>query len=889
MAAYLRRHLLLRSTMIASCCWSGAVSAQQLSANTNSTVETVVVTATRMQAQEIKKDAPNLIEVQPYTEIRKLPDVNVAEALQRIPGISLETDTGEGRFINIRGMDADLNGTTFDGVVLTPSNQSSPQGGARAVAFDTFPSELIGGVEVIKTITPDMDASGLGGVINLLPRAPSTSGAPFMDASLGAGIEPLRDRPLWQADFSGGTSFDLGDHAGANRFTAVISYGFYEDWRGIDDLEEGYAVDPFTRDYNLDKKFDNVQYRWYEYHRTRQGLGGLLSFAPDANNSFYVRAIYSGYMEHADKHHLELQNLDNGTYETHSGPVFVSNALPVQTLTDSDENVHNALFVVGGHSIFGAIKADYRVSWTRGMDDFPKNWGAVFTTPNPVALSYNNIASPAFPTFSSSVNLADPAQYTLGPGNPNSQLQNSPSKSFEQEWATAADFTLPLDLRGQDGTFKFGYQVRLRQRGVSADQITYQTPSDVSLAGLTGGSDQIYYDNQYNIGPALNATAIEHLTGLVPYDPVYDSQNNLASFEHDDENVYAGYVQYSMKFGALDVLTGVRYEVTNGAYHANLATTELDKNGNPVVDPITGNALFVFTPDTNKQDYSNFFPSLQTKYTLDDETQFRATFSTAIARPGFNQITAAKTFDYSGLPNINITEGNPTLKATTGDSFDLVAEHYMPFGGIATAGAFYKYFSNYIIPTVDIADNNGGGQTTTNSFADIGDAFAEGAELNYIQKFTFLPEPLDGLGADGNITYVHARGDIRPGERAALPQTSPFNYNAELTYDKGPFGLRVAASYVSANIFAVGGDWSQDVYAQPRFRLDLGSTYDLTENVQFYFDAKNLTNTLLEFTQTDNGFFPIQREFYGPTYFFGVRVQLGDVGSRMQSGQGDDD
>lgn len=102
-------------------------------------------TGSRAQAQALKKQAPNVLEVQPYTEIEKLPDVNVAEALQRIPGISLETDTGEGRFINIRGMDADLNGTTFDGVVLTASNQATPMGGARAVAFDAFPSGIIGG------------------------------------------------------------------------------------------------------------------------------------------------------------------------------------------------------------------------------------------------------------------------------------------------------------------------------------------------------------------------------------------------------------------------------------------------------------------------------------------------------------------------------------------------------------------------------------------------------------------------------------------------------------------------------------------------------------------------------------------------------------------------
>jgi TonB-dependent receptor len=114
-------------------------------------------------AQKLKKLAPNVVSVQPQSEIQKLPDVNLAEALQRVPGVEMESDTGEGRFINIRGMDADLNGTSYDGVHLTASNQSSPTGGGRAVAMDAFPASIVGGVEVVKSLTPDMDAEGLGG------------------------------------------------------------------------------------------------------------------------------------------------------------------------------------------------------------------------------------------------------------------------------------------------------------------------------------------------------------------------------------------------------------------------------------------------------------------------------------------------------------------------------------------------------------------------------------------------------------------------------------------------------------------------------------------------------------------------------------------------------
>lgn len=838
-------------------------------------------TGSRAQAQELKKEAPNVLEVQPYTEIQKLPDVNVAEALQRIPGISLETDTGEGRFINIRGMDADLNGTTFDGVVLTPSNQATPMGGGRAVAFDAFPSGVIGGVEVIKSVTPDMDAEGLGGVINLVPRGLPANGEWFADASLGTGYEPLRERPLWQANLTAGDTF--GPSAvpgGEGPFGFVGTYSLYEDWRGVDDIEEGYYFDPTT------KALDNLQYRWYEYHRTRQGFGGLFTFAPDESNSLYLRAIWSGYREDADKHHLELQDLCNPGPTDSCAPlrgspnVSAPFAEPVQTLTTSTENVGNILTVLGGHSIIGgALKADYRTSWTRGYDDFPTNWGAVFATPNFVPLSYNNITSAALPTWNTSVNLADPSLYVLGQSNANlasySQLNSVPRKSFEQEWANAVAFTLPLSPGGVDGDLKFGASIRLRQRGVSQDQHTYEPTSDVSLAGLTSGSDQVYYDGHYNIGPPLNAQAIESLPNVYLSDPAGDALANGQAFEHDDENVYAGYVEYTTSYGPLGLLGGARFEATDGHYHANLAST--DVNGNTVL-----------TPNTNVQTYSDFFPSLQVKYTLDDETQIRAAYSTAIARPGFNQITAAKSVDLSNYPTILISEGNPNLKPTYGDSFDLTVERYMPGGAIGTLGLFYKYFDNYVIPTVATVNNSNGGQTITSSFSNIGSAFSEGIEANFIQQFTMLPNPLDGLGFDGNFTYNYTRGDIRPGDRTILPQTSRWNYNAELFYEKGPVGVRLAASYVSWNLFAVGSDPTQDQWSTPRFRLDLGATYDITDNVQFYFDAKNLTNTLLEFTQTQNTYYPIQREFYGPTYFLGLRIRMGAAGG-MESHFGEDD
>jgi TonB-dependent receptor len=183
-------------------------------------------TGSLKQAQQLKKIAPNVISVQPQSQIQKLPDVNVAEALQRIPGISMESDTGAGRFINIRGLDADLNGTTYDGVHLTAANQATPTGGARAVSFDAFPAGMIGGVEVTKSLTPDMDAEGIGGSVNLLPLSLPAGGGPLVDFSAATGQETLRRTGIYQGEITLGNSFaipGMRSFANSKPFSVILN------------------------------------------------------------------------------------------------------------------------------------------------------------------------------------------------------------------------------------------------------------------------------------------------------------------------------------------------------------------------------------------------------------------------------------------------------------------------------------------------------------------------------------------------------------------------------------------------------------------------------------------------------------------------------------------
>jgi outer membrane receptor protein involved in Fe transport len=150
-----------------------------------------------------------------------------------------------------------------------------------------------------------------------------------------------------------------------------------------------------------------------------------------------------------------------------------------------------------------------------------------------------------------------------------------------------------------------------------------------------------------------------------------------------------------------------------------------------------------------------------------------------------------------------------------------------------------------------------------------------------------LPAPLDGLGIDGNITFVNSSGHADGPQYKAyqLPETSPITYNATLFYEHGPLYLDVSVNYVSRSLYAVVNPVTSgyadlnprdaDTFTAARTTLDTDIDYALTPRVTLFAQARNITNTPLEFTQSASLQYPIQREFYDMDWLAGVRLKLG--------------
>ncbi|MBV9152492.1 MAG: TonB-dependent receptor, partial [Alphaproteobacteria bacterium] len=750
----------------------------------------IVVTGPRTEktARDVQREAPNLVNVQSAETIAKYPDYNAAEALGRVPGVALSQDTGEGRFVNIRGLDGNLNGATFGGVVLLNTQPGGTyfNSAGRAVEFDTVPIGAVDRIEVIKTGLPDRDAEGLGGQVELTPRTAIGHDPLFLDATLGAGYQPLRKTGLYRVDMSFGGSF--GTNAdGQKLFHAVVNLFRHDDRRGIDDVEEGYSDNQPTIP---DKAFSALELRRYIYWRRRYGATSEFDITPSADHRLFLRASLAGYTERVNRQRLVIAGLDGGngsgiiTTDPHNpNGFFVPDALALKTLRDEEEAHRNLILQVGGEHHFGAVKFDWFAALSRSTYQKYYDRNTTFAGPgtpaNPAGafpVTYDNTTDPNHPVFSTgSVNVADPANYVL------SGIFNQTEYDRDLEHSFAANLSVSPGLTDGD-EIKVGAKLRLRHK-MSMVGSTSVAGSGQPLSQFLTGGPLIYYGGLYDIGPMIDRDRIVGAFGAaLAIGPL--GRNDIQFDDHED--VTAGYIQYHGKFGPLGILAGVRAEHTV-AHYGGFVGVKNDNSGN------------VTTQFNNiRSSYTNLFPTVQLRYQATPSLVARATYSTGIARPGFLQTIQNGQVD---LVNQVVTTGNPNLKPTYGHNFDVALEYYLPNSGIISIGAFDKEFRNYIVArTFHGLYPPSGSQLIFlfQSFDNVSGAYARGIEASFVDRFRFLPAPFDGFGVDSNVAYVKSGVSLRQGEpKRLLPGTFPWSANAALFYEKGPVQLRLAAQYES--------------------------------------------------------------------------------------------
>jgi TonB-dependent receptor len=260
----------------------------------------VLVTAERAsgEAEQVNREitADNIVQVLSSDVIRSLPNANMADALGRLPSVTLERDEGEGKYVQVRGTEPRLTNVTIDGI-----NVPSPENNVRQIKLDAIPADIVESVEINKTLQANMDADGIGGSVNMVTK---TAGErPTVNVSGMGGYTPIiGGRGLVE------TTGTVGQRFGSKKRIGMLIGGSY-DWngRGIDDMEP--SPDAFNTNGVPGKPFyDGADIRNYRYNRTRWGLAGSADYKLAEGSSLYLHGFYSDFKNYGDRWVYNVQD-----------------------------------------------------------------------------------------------------------------------------------------------------------------------------------------------------------------------------------------------------------------------------------------------------------------------------------------------------------------------------------------------------------------------------------------------------------------------------------------------------------------------------------------------------------------------------------------------------
>jgi len=607
-----------------------------------------------------------------------------------------------------------------------------------------------------------------------------------------------------------------------------------------------------------DRSLAAYDQRYYSYHRFRHGYGADLGFRPDKKNRFSLSFFDSGYKEKKIDNILTT-NFDGNATATNNR-VFtdtISDGAYQKALVNHTEKLTEQIAIFSGENELGSTLLDYKVAHVMGKYQVLKDVTTTFNSVGSGTVTYDNSGDYPIIINATGPNKNDPANYVFG------NYRSSIPVNKTTENTLQANLNIPVSwLASSDEHLKFGGS--LRDKKYNADTSNLSGPANSIgqplLGGYVEGANVVFYKDRYQNGPNLSPALTDALVAKGGFQKSASNViRDLNAHASAKEKIYAGYFQYDVSISKLTLLAGLRVEDTKGTYEGNLVANNLFQG---VV--------------TRSKSYTDYFPAVSLKYDLDPHWVLRASRSSTIARPGFNQISANTQVDTSGY---SVTTGNPGLNPTKAASYDLSVERYIGNSGVISLGGFYKKLSDYIVSDVAFLNNTnplvagfgftGNKPITYRSYSNASNSDAKGLELAYEQRFKKLPGYFAGLGFSANYTYVKSKFDIRPGESHTLPSTAKNTYNVSLFYELNPLSIRLSLAHVDKYLSGIGPDATQDLYTDPMNWLDLGVQYQITKTVGLYFAAKNLTDAPVRYTQGTTGR-TTQREFYGLTYQAGI-------------------
>jgi TonB-dependent receptor len=767
-----------------------------------------------------QRTADNIKNVVAADQIGRFPDPNAAEALQRVPGVNIERDQGEGRYVLVRGLSPSFTNMNVNGEQIP-----SPEADVRFVALDAIPSDQLASMEISKSLTPEMDGDAIGGSVNLITRTAQTA-EPAISGSLLGGYNRLMNAPNIQGSVSYGQRFSN------QRLGIMLNATYYSNNLGSDNWERDQDGTPEPDD-------DIFELRDYELTRTRSGLSGTVDYKFNPNHELYFRGLYTRFTDREWRRKYEFAPADEEV---------------VRAVKDRFEEQVISSYNFGGKHIFPRFTLDYEGSMSQAFQDTPYDNEVSFVAGLPSSVEFN----PEFPILSAPGYLAND-QYEFD------QIEMGSTRADDQNLSARFNVTVPYRLGEHTGALKFGGKQRIKEKKYTITANTFESFGGVpNLDFFEGGLlDLEFLDGQYDL--SVNADVgqvIEHFnenTGEYELQVEDKSIDEALEAYEAREEITAAYLMVRHQWKKLLIVGGVRYEGTRVSYDSKEA--EISPAGD----------LIAIRPISGESNYDYVLPQLQFRYEVNPLTNLRASAAYSYARPNFSQIIPAQE---ANLEDRELTLGNASLVPVSAFNLDLLAEKYYGNVGVLSGGFFYKKLDDFIYNRTLFAQPylyNPDVLVNVTQAQNGNEASLVGAELAFQRNLGLISEFMQSFSIYLNYTFTYSTADIQSRgadesnpdarENITLPGQSAHVGNASLAFERKRFSSRVALNFNGQYLQEIGGTEEFDLYTKRRMQMDLSVGYVISKQFRVFAEVMNATNQPFETFQGDEDTV-VQREFY---------------------------
>lgn len=807
------------------------------------------------RALQQKRAAANIMDAVSADAVGKFPDGNAAEALRRVPGVSLEIDQSEGRFVVIRGIDAQLNNVTLNGqMVGSPAEQ-----GRRGLSMDSVPADLIARLEVTKAVTPDMDGNAIGGSVNIVTQSVFDRPDGFLFGSLSKGYGNFNEKWGWEGasatfgrllDKEGTWGLTLGGSYSARNYASQTSDAV--DWA----LHNGYYV-PESQE-----SFD------YDIERERIGLNLALEHRAKSGHQIFFRANYNTFEDEEGRQKNGF-NFARGTLsnQTANSGTFSQGRSTKEFRDYYQKHLIDAYILGGKHPLAGG---DYQLEWevsrSTGERDTPRRVDWEFRS-SASAFPSNYVVGDPITIVTPTTDFYDASKYPFRRARFRTDIENEHITSGQ------VDLKHDMEFGAKPGFWKVGIKGVSSKKHQDRENTNYNlagTAFTLAEPGLAGAEPVDYLEGRYRFGPTIDLAALQAFFQANPSRFAYDaasSDSNSKDADYDaKEEIFSTYGMASVDLNdRLTLMGGVRVERTESTYSALE-----NRNG-------------TYSPISVPHNYTEVLPGVHMTWRPTERTAVRAAWTNTYGRANYTELAPRNALedvdlgggDFQG----SLSSGNPNLKPFESMNFDATFEYYLKNAGIVSVGFFHKNIDNPVYGNSYTLRNTTYGGRTYSLFnvsrpenADSGRV--TGVEFNWQQFFTSLPSPFDGIGVNFNYTIVDSSATIF-GRTDKLPffKQSDEIGNIALIYEKYGIQFRLAYSFNSDYLDSVGASAAEDTYTDSRDTLDAKITYRLTPHISVFGELTNITEQPLRsyfgIPSRSNGY-----EIYSWNANFGINWSL---------------